>query len=158
MVLTGFRWSCDADCRRPLVGIRRLGRVVCLCLVAALSGCATDTGTFETARGHDTVASYQAYLKNFGQGKHREEASGRIDELDFAKARKTNSVSAYSTYLKKHPSGRFASKARQLASKARHRAHLLKGRLMLERAISAGRYSLLPVARDYADKHGLRVG
>jgi hypothetical protein len=148
VVMTRSCWSCCADRRQPSAGIFKLGWLVSLCVFGAvLSGCGaipTDAGTFESARTQDSLSAYQAYLKSYPEGMHRDDALARVDELDFAAARKGNTGPAYSNYLKKHPSGRFVADAWKLT-----------GQILLDQAISARRYSHLLAVEAFAQKHDL---
>lgn len=60
----------------------------------------------------DQVESYWAYIQEWPEGRHIEEARERFDELGWAEARAANTVGAYADYLFFHEEGQHKEEAK----------------------------------------------
>lgn len=99
-------------------------RYLCVLLIAAafVAGCDRQPQAWEKASSEDTVASYDAYLEDYPEGEHADEARARRDSLAEAEAWATaedaDSAEAYEAYLDEHDDGAHAAQAREEVSAA----------------------------------------
>jgi uncharacterized protein (TIGR02145 family) len=99
-----------------------------------------DNKAWSDAVTTNTVAGYQAYLQDFKDGIHAEEAQKSIDEIedndDWQTALTNNTKAAYHEYLQNRPNGKWTSDANkkidefeQLAQQKQENARANKARL-----------------------------
>jgi len=81
-------------------------------LIVVISGCATASSAFKSAKQEDTVAAYEEYLAKYPDSEFSRQAETRLEELYFEKARKADTIEAYKDYLEKYPDGKYAEQAK----------------------------------------------
>lgn len=99
-------------------------RLLMPCLAIALALLAGACSRQETAWGRshrtDSVAAYEAYLRDYPAGAHAAEARSRMAALreqeEWERALRINTPEAFQRYLAGYPSGRYAETARQKLS------------------------------------------
>ena len=97
----------------------KLVKIVGLALIGGVlvAGCDRQPQAWEKASTENTVEAYDAYLEEYPNGEHAEEARDRRDDLqearDWAAAEKAGTPEAYRTYLKSHADGEHAARARE---------------------------------------------
>ena len=94
--------------------------VVLLLAVALLAGCSRQESAWRRSESQDTVAAYQAYLREYPGGTHAGRAQERLAELremqEWERAQRFNTPEAYQRYLSGYPAGRFSGPAREKLS------------------------------------------
>ncbi len=86
-------------------------------VLLVITGCATPQGRWERAAAADTIAAYEAFLRENPEGELAERARQRRNELydarDWREAETLASATAYEEYLRNYPQGRYRDDARQ---------------------------------------------
>ena len=72
-------------------------------ILATIAGCNSDERNWEKAARSNSVAEYQAYLRDHPDGKHATEARIRLEELAFAKTTKDGTAEACREFARQHP-------------------------------------------------------
>jgi hypothetical protein len=83
--------------------------VILMFILALYFGC--DTRNFNQAKKQDTRQAYLSYLESYPDGRHKEEALERLDQLAFAGAQDKDTIEAYRSYLAEYPGGRQTARA-----------------------------------------------
>jgi len=82
----------------------------------ALGGCSRQESAWRQAERQDSVAAYEAYLRDYPAGAHAPEARTRLSDLreqqEWDRALRFNTPEAFQRYLSRYPSGRYAEAAR----------------------------------------------
>ena len=98
--------------------------------------------TFDDARQEATAGAFEAYVAEYPNGKHLDEALAGIDDLFWDERRQT---ADYPGYLAKYPAGRHSESARQalddLAYQAQKKVGTAAAYLEYLAAYSAGRHT-----------------
>jgi hypothetical protein len=98
-------------------GIRLLAVLIGL---LALAGCSRQESAWRQAERQDSVAAYEAYLRDYPAGAHAPEARTRLSDLreqqEWDRALRFNTPEAFQRYLSRYPSGRYAQAARERLS------------------------------------------
>lgn len=81
-----------------------------ICIV----GCSGEEKKFNEVQGKNSITAYENFLKEYPDGKYREQAMKDIDKLTFQEAKKQNAITSYRDYLEKFPNGMFAKQASDL--------------------------------------------
>jgi len=85
-----------------------------------LGGCSRQESAWRQAERQDSVAAYEAYLRDYPAGVHAPEARTRLADLreqqEWDRALRFNTPEAFQRYLSRYPSGRFAQAARDRLS------------------------------------------
>jgi hypothetical protein len=88
--------------------------LACACVVIA--GCGTAQYEWNKALAANTLAGYQAFLKDHGGSKYAADARGRVlgleDDQAWSLAKATNTIDGYREYLRAEPGGVHAADAR----------------------------------------------
>lgn len=96
----------------------RLALFVLLALV--LAACSRQETAWRRTEAQDTVAAYEAYLRDYPAGTHAGAAQARLAELrelqEWDRAQRFNTPEAYQRYLSGYPAGRFSAAARDRLS------------------------------------------
>jgi len=94
--------------RRPP---RRRALLLCAALLLLLPSCMARKA-YEKASEQDTVQSYEAFLKKYGdKKKYADRAEKRLEELSYEEARAADTYQAYEAFLGKYPTGRYSPDA-----------------------------------------------
>jgi formylglycine-generating enzyme required for sulfatase activity len=88
-----------------------LGCMVMLVLVTLLSGCA-ERNDWKKAQQTNTIESYQAFLKQYPNGKFTEKAKTTLEKAEWDKATQSKMVGDLLVYLKKYPKSSFVAQAK----------------------------------------------
>ena len=101
--------------------MRLVGSVALLSVLALLAaGCSRQESAWRRSQSQDSVAAYEAYLRDFPAGAHAGEAQARLAALreaqEWERAQRFNTPEAYQRYLSGYPAGRFAQAARERLS------------------------------------------
>lgn len=89
-----------------------------------------DTKAYTQAKDQNTERAYQAYLRNYPDGRYRTEAQSAYDKLvgrrqdgtAWQNATKANTIKGYQDYLRIYPQGQYASRARTALRRLQDRA------------------------------------
>ena len=85
-----------------------------------LGGCSRQESAWRQAERQDSVAAYEAYLRDYPAGVHAPEARTRLADLreqqEWDRALRFNTPEAFQRYLSRYPSGRYAQAARDRLS------------------------------------------
>lgn len=101
--------------RRPLL-------MPCLAIALALfaGACSRQETAWDRSHRTDSVAAYEAYLRDYPGGAHAAEARSRMAALqeqdEWERALRINTPEAFQRYLAGYPSGRYAETAKQKLS------------------------------------------
>ena len=104
--------------------INELSRVViAITLAASLVACASAQKDWSTARSADTIAAYEAFLRQHPTGETATQARARLNELRapnaWARAVAANTVEAYEEFARVHGEDKRAAEARRRAGALR---------------------------------------
>ena len=82
-----------------------------------------DDEAYEAAQGAETSASYKAYLTEYPNGRHVQEAQGLLaavqDDEAYRRTKNAGTPESYEEYLTKYPDGRHAEEAQRLLLEVR---------------------------------------
>jgi len=85
-----------------------------------LAGCSRQESAWREAERQDSVAAYEAYLRDYPAGAHAPAARTRLADLreqqEWDRALRFNTPEAFQRYLSRYPSGRYAQAARERLS------------------------------------------
>ena len=85
-----------------------------------LAGCSRQESAWRQAERQDSVAAYEAYLRDYPAGAHAPEARTTLSDLreqqEWDRALRFNTPEAFQRYLSRYPSGRYADAARERLS------------------------------------------
>jgi len=91
-----------------------------LILLLATPGCSRQESAWRSSSAQDSVAAYEAYLRDYPAGGHVDEAQLRLGELreqqEWERALRFNTPEAFQRYLSGYPQGRYATAARDKLS------------------------------------------
>ena len=94
--------------------------LVLLLAIVLLAGCSRQETAWRRTESQDTVAAYEAYLREYPAGTHAGRAQERVAELremqEWERAQRFNTPEAYQRYLSGYPAGRFSGPAREKLS------------------------------------------
>lgn len=98
-------------------------RLAACCLIAAAlvgAGCSRQESAWRHSAAQDSVAAYEAYLRDYPAGPHVGEAQARLSALreqqEWDRALRFNTPEAFQRYLSGYPAGRYAAAAREKLS------------------------------------------
>lgn len=93
---------------------------VVLAAALAIGGCSRQESAWRGAERQDSVAAYEAYLRDYPAGAHAPEARSRLADLreqqEWDRALRFNTPEAFQRYLSGYPSGRYSQPARERLS------------------------------------------
>ena len=91
-----------------------------LVVLLVLAGCSRQESAWRQAERQDSVAAYEAYLRDYPAGAHAPEARTRLSDLreqqEWDRSLRFNTPEAFQRYLSRYPSGRYAEAARERLS------------------------------------------
>jgi hypothetical protein len=101
--------------------VKRGWLIACLLVpLLAAPGCSRQESAWRSSRAQDSVAAYEAYLRDYPAGGHASEAQARLGELreqqEWERALRFNTPEAFQRYLSGYPEGRYAAAARDKLS------------------------------------------
>ena len=96
--------------------------VLCFAVGKPINAYYVEEAAWSNALEFNRDHSYRWYLRDYPNGRYRNEANEKLDEIAYEDARKAYKMSAFRKYLLEYPSGRFTSLVKQMVSEVYDKA------------------------------------